>query len=148
MTSRSLIDAFLSQKHIAVAGVSRNPRKFGSAVYKALNEKGFEVYPVNPNMEVYEGKPCYTSINELPEAVTAIVFSTKPEITVQLLQDAKDKGLKYIWLLQGSADKKLLESIDREKVISKECILMHAQPVKGIHGFHRFLRSTFGKMPA
>ena len=148
MSTRSLIDTFLAQKHIAVAGVSRNPKKFGSYIYKALNEKGFEVYPINPNMDTHGGKSCYSSINDLPDEVTALAISTKPEITSQLLKEAKTKGIKHIWLLQGSADKTLLESVDTEKVITKECLLMHAQPVKGIHGFHRFLRSTLGKMPA
>ena len=148
MTTRKSIEAFLSQKHIAIAGVSRNPRKFGSVVYKTLHKKGFSLYPINPNMESFEGTKCYPSVLDLPDEVTAIAISTKPEITSQLLQDIKKKGITHIWLLQGSADKALLETVQNDEVISKECILMHAEPVKGIHGFHRFLRSTFGKMPA
>lgn len=147
MTPRSLIDTFLSQKHIAIAGVSRNPKKFGTYVYKALQEKGYSLYPINPNMELFEGNLCYSSISKLPEEVTAIVISTKPEVTEKLLLEVQTKGIKNIWLLQGSADKTRIEKIDPAKIIVKECILMHASPVKGIHGFHRFLRSAFGKMP-
>ncbi len=147
MTTRKSIDTFLAQKHIAIAGVSRNQRKFGSVVFKTLHEKGFTLYPVNPNMESFEDKKCYATIADLPEEVTALAISTKPEATKKLIEDAHSKGIAHIWLLQGSADQALLESVQGDSVISKECILMHAQPVKGIHGFHRWMRSTFGKMP-
>ena len=40
MTSLKSIESFLSQEHIAVAGVSRNSKKFGTVVYHHLKERG------------------------------------------------------------------------------------------------------------
>ena len=48
MTSKAAIQAFMALKTLAVAGVSRNPNKFGTMVYKDLKSKGYTVYPVNP----------------------------------------------------------------------------------------------------
>ena len=46
--TKASIDTFLSTHKIAIAGVSRDPKKFGYLVFQQLKEKGFEVYPINP----------------------------------------------------------------------------------------------------
>ena len=48
MITKKDIEKFLEPKKLAIAGVSRNPKKFGHQVYEELKKKGFEVYPVNP----------------------------------------------------------------------------------------------------
>jgi predicted CoA-binding protein len=146
-TTRKAIDSFFNQKHIAVAGVSRDKKKFGSIIYKTLEEKGFTVYPVNPNMESYEGKTCFATVEDLPKAVTALVINTKPDVTKELVSKARAKGIAHIWLQQGSADKATLNELEGTDIIGKECLLMFAEPVKGIHGFHRWLKKSFGSLP-
>ena len=148
MSEMESIRAFLNQKNIAVAGVSRKKSKFGNAIFKELSNKGYNLYPVNPNMQEYEGKRCYPDINSLPEEVTGIVINTRDEITQKLVADAGNKGIRHIWLQQGSLSKKSLEEswIYKENTISGHCILMFADP-KGIHGFHKWLKKSFGKFP-
>ena len=150
MSSLKSIEEFISQKKIAVAGVSHKKQKFGNAIAKELKKKGYEVYPVNPNLDEFEGEKCYHSLNELPDDVTAIVISTKNETTLTLIEEAKNKGIKNIWLQQGSVDKPTLENIKPNgvNIISKECILMFAGDVKGVHGFHRWLKKSFGRFPS
>jgi predicted CoA-binding protein len=137
------------QKNIAVAGVSRKKQKFGNAIFKELVKKGYVVFPVNPNMDEFEGEKCYRSIESLPVEVTGIVINTKPAITAALVKEAEAKGIKNIWLQQGSADKKTIAetSKSRSNIISGHCIFMFTDPVKGIHGFHRWLKKSFGKFP-
>jgi uncharacterized protein len=148
MTTLNVINEFMSQKNIAVAGVSRSKSKFGNAIYNELSKKGYHVYPVNPNMKEFEGNKCYDKISELPQDVTGLVISTKPEVTKTLLREAESKGIKWIWLQQGSADKETISSFENHPgVISKQCILMFAEPVKGIHGFHKWVKKTFHKLP-
>ncbi len=38
---KTLIDEFLAQQEIALAGYSHQPKKFGHSVYKTLKEKGY-----------------------------------------------------------------------------------------------------------
>ena len=45
MISLAEIQEFLAPKKLAIAGVSRNPKKFGYTVFKELREKDFEIYP-------------------------------------------------------------------------------------------------------
>lgn len=51
MTSKSLVENFLSQKNIAVVGVSRNTKKFGNTIYRSLKKKCYNVFSINPNAE-------------------------------------------------------------------------------------------------
>lgn len=149
MTTKQSINEFLAQKNIAIAGVSRKKQKFGNAIYKELAKKGYTLYPINPNIETYEGKKCYPDIDSLPGEVSAIVLNTKPAITKNLIDQAENKGIKNIWLQQGSADKETLETIKTKdaNIIGKQCVIMFAEPVKGIHGFHKWINNTFGLLP-
>lgn len=150
MTTLESIQSFLSQEKIAVAGVSRKKQKFGNAIFNELTKKGFEVYPVNPNMNDYHGQKCYQSVEDLPDDVSAIVINTKSDTSLQLIVEARQKGIRNIWLQQGSIDKKSLEALDEPgmNIVSGQCILMHAGEVKGIHAFHRWLKRSFGTFPS
>ena len=43
MTTKKAVADFLSNKTIAVVGVSRDKKKFGYAVYKHLKERNYKV---------------------------------------------------------------------------------------------------------
>jgi len=148
MTSISTINEFLEQKNIAVAGVSSTKQKFGNTIYKELKKQNFNVFPVNPKMETYDDKKCYNNIKSLPDEVSAVVINTKPEITVKILKDIYDKGIKYVWMQQGSQNDEAIEYAKQNKLknVQKECIMMFANQ-KGIHAFHAFLKKLFGKYP-
>lgn len=149
MKSLKTIEGFMQQKNIAVAGVSRNKHKFGNTIFHELVKKGYRVYPVNPNMVEFEGEKCFTDIASLPAEVSGIVINTKPEISKKLVQDAQSRGIKYIWLQQGSADKSTVKDLQLADpgIIGNQCILMFAEPVKGMHGFHRWIKKTFHQLP-
>lgn len=149
MTTLSSINSFLAPKQLAVIGVSRNPKKFGRLVYEALKDKGFTVYPVNPNTENLNGDPCFKDISSLPGQVNRVYIVTPPEKTAENVRLAIDKGIKNIWIQQRSDTEQALEMIRDTDVnlIHNQCILMYADPVKGVHKFHRFLNKLFGKYP-
>ncbi len=69
MPTRREIDDFLAQKRIAFVGVSRDPKAFANIVYRALKERGYQLYPVNPHAAQLEGDPCHPSLAQLPEPV-------------------------------------------------------------------------------
>ncbi len=72
MTSRAVVDDFLTQRTLAVVGASRDANKFGNKVFRDLIAKGYQVFPINPNADVVEGKRCYPDLNALPQAVDGI----------------------------------------------------------------------------
>lgn len=149
MISKIIVDDFLNQKVIAVAGVSRNNSKFGNAVYKELMNKGYKPYPVNPHMAEFLGDKCYPNLKTLPELPGGVVIAVNKDRSLQAAQDAYEAGITRVWFQHGSASDEAISFCLKNKmsVIHHECILMFTEP-KGIHKFHRWINSIFGRLPA
>ncbi len=142
------IGTFLDAGKFAVAGVSRNPKKFGHIVFKTLLSKGMDVLPVNPNDFVYDGITSYKTVSDLPDDVKALIIITQPAETLKVAMEAISHGIKNIWIQPGAESKKIVSELEKEDInlITRECILMYCKP-NGIHAFHRFLRKITGKLP-
>ena len=140
---------FLSAGKYAVAGVSRDPKKFGSVVFKTLREKGMDVVPVNPNSDEIFGQKCYRSVSDIPSDVKGVILMTPKEETLGVARSAINRGIKDIWVQQGAETKETISELEKEDInlISKECIMMFWKP-DGMHSFHRFLKKIFGRLPA
>jgi predicted CoA-binding protein len=149
MTTLSSIQSFLAPKELAIAGVSRNPKKFGRQVYEHLKANGYKLYPVNPNMDSLDGAECYKSILDLPGHVDRIFIVTPMEQTAVSVRQSLDRGIRNIWIQQRSETAETLEMLKDQEVnlIHNKCIFMFAEPVKGAHAFHRFLNRLFGSYP-
>ena len=147
--SRKMIDEFFEKKKIGIAGVSRDPKKFGSVVFKDLQDKGFMVFPVNPNMDTHLGASCYKSVADLPAEVESLLITTPKSQTLSVLNEAVSRGFRNIWIQQMSETPEVMAFIKTHQLtlITKQCILMFAEPVKGIHKFHRTIKQIFGMMP-
>jgi uncharacterized protein len=149
MTTKSSIDNFLSQKNIAVVGVSRNPKKFGNVIYRELKKKGYNLFPINPNAEKIEGDNCYPDLLSLSEKIDAVVINVPPNQTEKVVEEVNRAQIKRVWMQQGSQSKKaedycLENGID---FVSSECILMFAEPAGFIHRAHRWVYGVVGKLP-
>lgn len=149
MTKLSTIHNFLEPKEIAICGVSRNTKKFGRVVYDSLKEKGYTLYPVNPNTHLINDDKCFKDISELPDHVHYLYIVTPREQTTEIIQKAIGKGIQNIWIQQMSETPDAVELAKTNKInlIHKECIFKFAEPVTGIHKFHRFMSKLFGMYP-
>jgi len=149
MVTKKDIEKFLEPKKLAIAGVSRNPKKFGYMVYLELKKKGYEVYPVNPNTTDIEGAACYNTVTDLPKDVKHLLILTPKKDTDAVLREAINKGITNIWVQQMSetAETMKIASEYHTEVILKKCIFMFAGPVHGVHKFHRTLAGIFGRLP-
>lgn len=143
------IQKFLGPKKLALAGASRNVKKFGGTVLKELTEKGYEVYPVNPNATEIQGQKCYNSIADLPASVKHLLIITPKKETLTVARQAVQKGMEMIWIQQMSDTPEAINYLKEAgtALIANKCILMFADPVKGPHQFHRFFVKLFGRYP-
>jgi predicted CoA-binding protein len=143
------IDSFLAIRKVAIAGVSRDPKKFGYLVFKQLQEKGFEVYPINPGTDNIAGTPCFRSVSALPLNVHSLIIVTPKKQTRDVVAEAVTKGIDNIWIQQMSDTPEAIELAKSHPInlITRECILMHTDPVTGIHKFHRSVKKLFGLYP-
>lgn len=149
MVTRKEIEKFFEAKKLAIAGVSRNTKKFGYRVFKDLTEKGYEVYPVNPNTDTIDGKKCYNNVSALPADVSSLLILTPRSQTDSVLSDAINKGITNIWVQQMSDTEETIRIAEeyQKEIIHKKCIYMFAEPVMGAHKFHRIILKLFGRLP-
>ena len=71
---------FLASRRIAVTGVSRSSKDHGAnTVFKRLRDRGYEVFPVNPNTDEVEGAHSYPDLKSIPGAVDGVVIATAPK---------------------------------------------------------------------
>ena len=143
------IQNFLAPKKLAIAGVSRNPKKFGTVVFNELKEKGFEIYPINPNVDEIFGGKCYRSVTDLPEDVKYLYIVTPKDETVEVIKAAINKGIEKIWIQQSSDTPEAIKLAEENNIplIYKKCIFMFVEPVESVHKFHRFIVRLFGAYP-
>lgn len=149
MIKKVQIDKFFDSDYIAVAGVSRDDKKFGNIVFRELKKKGKTVLPVNPNIEKFDNEKCFSSLESLPVNTKSIVIVTGKSYSDAVYKDAVARGFENIWIQQTAETDYILKKAEKSdaNVICKECILMHLEPVSGIHKFHRGLNKLFGKFP-
>jgi predicted CoA-binding protein len=149
MSSKKSVDEFLSKKNLAVVGVSRKSTKFGNVIYKELKKKGFTTFGVNPNLESIDGDKCYRSLRELDGKIEGVVNVVSPKETINVVKEANALGIKNVWMQQGSESDEAVAYCRENDIneVHKECILMFAEPVKSIHGFHRWIWKVLGKLP-
>jgi len=149
MTTLNEVKEFLGQKHIAIAGISRKPQKFGNAIFKELSKKNYHLYPIHREMVNYEGMKCYPDVNALPPEVSALIICTQPAQTTGLVKAAIARNIRQIWLQQGAQNEESirLAAENNLNLIQKECVLMFAEPSVFIHRFHRGINKFFGKFP-
>lgn len=149
MITRKKIEDFLENKKLAIAGVSRNPKKFGHVVYQELKKKGYEVLAINPVAEGINGDTAFRSVNDLPQDVRHLLILTPKKETDAVLREAINKGITNIWVQQMSetADTIRIAEEFNVELITGKCIFMFAEPVAGFHRFHRTLMKLFGRLP-
>lgn len=145
---------FLAQRRIAVTGVSRAPKEHGgNVVYKRLRERGYEVFPVNPNADTVEGDKAYPDLRSIPGGVEAVVVATRPDRTEATVREAADLGITRVWMHRsfgGGSVSPEATKVGRERgmtVIDGGCPLMFDPAADGGHKVMCAVLKLTGKVP-
>ncbi|OHD74753.1 MAG: hypothetical protein A2177_10265 [Spirochaetes bacterium RBG_13_68_11] len=107
------------------------------------------MFPVNPNATTIGGEKCYPSVGALSGKVGGVLVFTPPAHTEKVVREAVAAGIRRIWIQQGAASPAALRFCADNKLpaVTKQCILMYAEPVASFHAFHRWVKRLFGGLP-
>ena len=97
-TIDNLVQGFLSQKVIAVVGVSDKRDTGANKNYQTFKKHGYRVYAVNPRISTFDGAPCYPDLKSIPEKPDAVFMLTSPKVTEQIVKQCVDLGIKHVWM--------------------------------------------------
>lgn len=131
---RALVDDFLSLKHIAVAGYSTTSNTPANAIYKRLQDNGYQVYAVNPRANQVTDVPCYPDLSAVPGKIDWVMIATPPDAAIDIIQECMALGISRVWMhrsidngsFDGEAEQLALDN--GISCISGGCPLMFVQP--------------------
>jgi uncharacterized protein len=87
---------------VAVVGLSDKPYRTSHSIARALQEFGFKVFPVNPNLsDPVLGEEPYASVGEIGEPVDIVDVFRRSEKVMPTAKDAVAAGAKVLWMQSG-----------------------------------------------
>lgn len=111
MSSKAMIDEFVSQPALGLMGMSRSGRKFGNFAYRTLSAKGYRVYPIHPSATVIDGVQCYADFADLPEPVGGFLVVVPSRNGIDAIGAAATAGIRRVWLQQGAESPDVLKAV-------------------------------------
>lgn len=146
------VATFLRGRRIAVAGVSRHPGQAANAVFRKLRGSGYEVFAINPKAPEVEGVKCYPDLAAVPVQLDGVVIATSPEVSVQVVRQCGDHGVRRVWLHRsfgtGSVSDDAVRECDARGIdcIVGGCPLMFCEPVDVGHKCMRWWLQRRGRV--
>lgn len=153
MLSIALAREFLTQRRIAVAGVSRDSHQFANALFRTLRERGCDAIPVNPRAAELEGVTAYPSLASLPEPVDGVIFLLPPGALPAALDDALSARIPRLWFRSASGAGAEPALVERARssgatVIDSGCPYMFMDDAHWFHRFHGAISRLTGEVKA
>src|SRR3989337_228518 len=93
----------LAPRSIAIVGASESPDSWAPEIHRSLLHLGFEgeLYPINPKYDGVWGRPCRSSVLELPPGVDLVVFVVPARIVVRMIDDCGAVGVRGIMVVSS-----------------------------------------------
>ena len=95
--THSDIDGFLSQKRLAVVGVSRNENEYSRLLFRELAKRGYDVAPVNPAVKEMDGVRCFAHIADVTPRVDGALVILPSATAEEAVRECVEAGIPRIW---------------------------------------------------
>ncbi len=114
---------------VAVVGATDDASKYGSVIYRDLKNKGFEVYPVNPNRDTVDGDVAYKSLEALPAPPTIVNIVVPPKATLAVLEKALALGYRNVWVQPGAESPEVMTYLTENdfNYLANSCIMVQSR---------------------
>lgn len=86
---------------IAVVGLSSRPGRAGHYVPAYLQNQGYRILPVNPNLKEALGEKAYPDLLSLREPVELVLLFQRSEAVPPFVEQAIRIGARAIWMQSG-----------------------------------------------
>ncbi len=104
--SRNEIGEMLKRaKRIAVVGLSDDPDRTSYMVSKAMQDNGYEIIPVNPNITSSLGVKAVRSLQEIDSPIDIVNVFRRSEYLLDVAKDFHEIDCNVFWAQQGLVNK-------------------------------------------
>lgn len=125
----SIFDLLSRAKMIAVVGLSDNPMRASHGVAAYMQQQGYKIVPVNPQISEVLGEKSYPSLLDVPsdlvKQVGLVDVFRRPEFVGEIVEQAIQLKIPAIWLQEGVINERAAEKARRAGmfVVMDRCIL-------------------------
>jgi uncharacterized protein len=152
-TTTADVRDFLSQRRLAMVGVSRNPKEFSRMLFREMCTRGYDMIPVNPAIANVDDRVCFGSVKSVQPAPDAALIMTSSSETMKVVHDCAAAGIKRVWMYraggQGAVNQDAI-AFCRENgitVVEGHCPFMFLPGTPLVHRIHGFVLKIFGAYP-
>jgi predicted CoA-binding protein len=149
----AVIQDFLSQKRLAIVGVSREPKDLSHTLFREFRKRGYDTVPVNPQVQKIDEQPCFANVQSVQPPVDGAVLMTPPAVTDVVVRDCAEAGIKRVWMYRaggnGAVSPAAVKFCEDHgiSVVPGECPFMFFSGASWFHRFHGLLRRITGAYP-
>jgi predicted CoA-binding protein len=121
----SVEDLLRRARTIAVVGLSTNPMRSSHGVSAYMQQHGYRIIPVNPQIDSCLGEKAYPSLLNVPEKIDIVNIFRRPEFVEEIVDQAIALKVPAIWMQEEVIHERAAEKARRAGifVIMDRCIL-------------------------
>ncbi|HZG61788.1 MAG TPA: CoA-binding protein [Anoxybacillus sp.] len=111
-------------KRIAVVGLSNNPERTSYMVAKAMKDAGYEIIPVNPTIDEWEGVKAVKTLKDIDGHVDIVNVFRRSEHLPEIAREFVEIDADVFWAQLGVVNEEAYEFL-KEKgytVVMDRCI--------------------------
>ena len=112
-------------KTIAVVGLSSSPLRPSYGVAAYLQQQGYRIIPVNPNIRGALGEKAWPSLLQAPEKIDIVDIFRRPEFVPEVVEAAIRLKVPCIWMQEDVVHEEAAQKARRAGifVVMDRCIL-------------------------
>ena len=86
---------------IAVVGLSADPERAAYSVSSYMQEQGYKIIPIHPDVTEVLGEKAYPDLASAPETIEIVNIFRRAEYVPEIVAEAIAVGAKVVWMQEG-----------------------------------------------
>ena len=123
-----------NSKNIAVVGISDKQERDSFGVAKYLVSRGYNVIPVNPSLETWQGIKSYPNLSSIPKdtKLDIVDIFRKSEAVGEIVEESLKVKPKAIWMQLGVVNEEAGKKASNNgiSVVMDKCIMVEHRKLK------------------
>jgi predicted CoA-binding protein len=117
-------DILEKAKRIAVVGLSNNPERTSYMVAKAMKDAGYDIVPVNPTIEEWEGIPAVKTLKDIEGHVDIVNVFRRSEHLPDIAREFAQIDADVFWAQLGVVNEEAHQFLTEKgyTVVMDRCI--------------------------
>ena len=91
-------DLLKKAKTIAVVGLSNKPLRPSHGVSLYMQQQGYRIIPVNPNIQTVLGEKAYPSLKDVPDKIDIVNVFRRSEFVPEIVEQAIALKVPAVWM--------------------------------------------------